>query len=95
MQSRPVSGTRAPRSPRSIRRSELIEWTDAHLDPLYNEARNPNALARDQRRWAKEGGWSPGKVRCPEYRTVDGNLTRGVCCYEPGAACPEHGGGGT
>lgn len=69
---------------------ELIQWSDRELDPRFNTTRNPKAVAREQQRWAKEGGWAPGKLRCPEYRLLDGHLTRCVQWYEPGQACPDH-----
>lgn len=45
----------------------LIQWTDKHLDPLYSERRSCNAVRRDRQRWKEEGGWAPGKIRCPRY----------------------------
>lgn len=69
----------------------LIQWTDRHLEPLYYRRVSDNAKRRDRQRWAKEGGWTPGKVRCPHYEMASGNLTRCVHWYEPDDACPEHG----
>lgn len=71
----------------------LIQWTDQHLDPLYYRRLSDNARRRDRQRWAKEGGWAPGKVRCPRYERVSGNLSRCVHWYDPGDACPDHGDG--
>ncbi|TVP43253.1 MAG: hypothetical protein EA350_13955, partial [Gemmatimonadales bacterium] len=71
---------------------ELIRWTDQHLDPLYHARRNRNAVRRDQRRWAKEGGWAPGKMRCPEYELARGQLNRCKHWLAPDEACPLHGG---
>lgn len=45
----------------------LIQWTDRYLDPLANKRRSVGAVRGDQEKWRKEGGWAPGKVRCPEY----------------------------
>jgi hypothetical protein len=72
---------------------ELIRWSDRELDPLFNAMRNPNAVAREQRRWAKEGGWAPGKLRCPEYRLLDGHLIRCPRWHEAEHTCPQHGAG--
>lgn len=69
----------------------LIQWTDKHLDPLYNERRSRNAVRRDRQRWKEEGGWAPGKIRCPRYEEVSGNLSRCDHWYEPGGECPSHG----
>jgi hypothetical protein len=76
--------------PRAASR-ELILWTDRYLDPLANRRRSANAVTRDQERWRKEGGWAPGKVRCPEYAMVDGNPSRCPRWYFEGADCPAHG----
>ena len=76
--------------PRAASR-ELILWTDRYLDPLANRRRSANAVTRDQERWRKEGGWAPGKVRCPEYAMVDGNPSRCPHWYFEGADCPAHG----
>jgi hypothetical protein len=72
---------------------ELIQWSDRELDPCFNATRSPSAVAREQRRWVKEGGWAPGKLRCPEYRMLDGHLTRCGHWHEPGKTCPSHGTG--
>lgn len=68
----------------------FIQWTDEHLDPLYYRRVSDNARRRDRQRWAKEGGWAPGKIRCPRHELVSGNLSRCVHWYEPGDACPDH-----
>lgn len=70
---------------------ELIQWTDAHLDPLYNARRNPNAVRREQQRWEREGGWAAGKVRCPEYVPHEGNLSRCLRWCNEDEVCPLHG----
>lgn len=77
-------------SPKAASR-ELIQWTDRHLDPLANQRRSASAVRRDQRKWEKEGQWAPGKVRCPEYSVIDGNLSRCPHWYSEGTACPAHG----
>jgi len=69
---------------------ELIQWTDRHLDPLYNARRSTNAVRREQQRWEKEGGWAAGKLRCPEYANQDGNLCRCPHWYNEGGSCPVH-----
>lgn len=69
----------------------LIQWTDEHLDPLYYSRVSRNAKRRDRQRWAKEGGWAPGKIRCPRYERDSGNLSRCVHWHEPDETCPEHG----
>lgn len=69
----------------------FIQWTDRHLDPLYYRRVSENARRRDRQRWEKEGGWAPGKLRCPRYEMVSGNLSRCVHWYEPDDTCPEHG----
>ena len=70
---------------------ELIQWTDRHLDPLANQRRSASAVRRDQERWRKEGHWAPGRVRCPVYSKVDGNLRRCPHWYSEDAGCPAHG----
>lgn len=70
---------------------ELIQWTDAHLDPLHNARRNPNAVRREQQRWEREGGWAAGRVRCPEYAHHQGNLSRCLRWYNEDESCPLHG----
>lgn len=70
---------------------ELIQWTDRHLDPLANQRRSASAIRRDQDRWRKEGQWAPGKVRCPVYSKIDGNLRRCPLWYSEDAGCPDHG----
>jgi hypothetical protein len=69
---------------------ELIQWTDRYLDSLANQRRSPSAVRRDQERWKKEGGWAPGKLRCPEYVMVDGNLSRCPHWYSEREGCPIH-----
>jgi predicted nucleotidyltransferase component of viral defense system len=70
---------------------ELIQWTDRFLDPLANQRRSTNAVRGEQEKWKKEGGWTPGKVRCPEYSMLDGNLSRCRQWYPEGEKCPIHG----
>jgi hypothetical protein len=70
---------------------ELIQWTDRHLDPLVNQRRSASAVHREQEKWRKEGQWAPGKVRCPLYSTVDGNLRRCPHWYWEDGICPAHG----
>lgn len=71
----------------------FIQWTDAHLEPLYYRRLSDNARRRDRERWAKEGGWAPSRIRCPRYEMDSGNLSRCVYWYEPDESCPEHGDG--
>jgi predicted nucleotidyltransferase component of viral defense system len=70
---------------------ELIQWSDRYLDPLVNQRRSASAVRRDQAKWKEEGQWAPGKVRCPEYSVVDGNLSRCPHWYSEGEGCPDHG----
>lgn len=70
---------------------DLIRWTDRHLDPLYHSRRSRNAIRRDQQRWALEGGWAPGKLRCLEYELSRGQLNRCQRWFAPDEVCPDHG----
>jgi predicted nucleotidyltransferase component of viral defense system len=70
---------------------ELIQWADRYLDPLVNQRRSASAVRRDQAKWKEEGQWAPGKIRCPEYPVVDGNLSRCPHWYFEAEGCPDHG----
>ncbi len=69
--------------------TELIIWSDQHLDPIYDSRRSPAALAREHVKWARNG-WSPGSVRCPHHDLAP--VAGGRCpnWYVPGGRCPEH-----
>jgi predicted nucleotidyltransferase component of viral defense system len=69
---------------------ELIQWTDEHLDQLYHPRRSRNAVRRDQQRWAREGGWAPGKVRCLEFERDQGKMSRCKQWIAAGESCPIH-----
>lgn len=70
---------------------KLIQWTDRFLDPMANQRRSASAVRRDLEKWKREGGWAPGKVRCPEYSMLDGNLSRCGHWYPANEKCPIHG----
>lgn len=67
----------------------LILWSDVHLDPLYDERRNPKAVRRDQQQREKDG-WREGTLPCPVYLDVDGNLSRCGSWVNENEPCPDH-----
>ena len=69
--------------------TELILWSDKHLDPLFDASRSPTAIERERKRWARTG-WAPGNVRCPHHELTAEGAVRCPRWYEPGGHCPYH-----